>query len=110
MCQSLPFEMPNKLSTLLLTIALTSPGAVAASEIDLRDYIKIDEGMSEAEVLYRLGPYDYETVYGFGFGYHGRLPTYKRWAYLPARGHNGWITEISFSYDGHVSRLERYRP
>ena len=95
----------------LLLLALTSLAKSAlASEVDLRDYIKLDEGMSEAEVLYRLGPYDYETVYGLGFGYHGRLPTYKRWAYLPQHGHDGWITEISFSYDGHVCNLERYRP
>ncbi len=52
----------------LLTIAflvamLASP--VAAGQVDLREFGLIQRGMSEAEVLVRLGPPDYESFEGF---------------------------------------------
>jgi hypothetical protein len=92
-----------------LTLILLT-GAAKAAEVDFRDYIRLDEGMTEAEVLYRLGPCDYETVIdNYAFGFH-HLPLRKRWAYLPPRGQSGWITEITFNGAGRVSSLERYPP
>jgi hypothetical protein len=92
------------LASLATTIFV--PAGAAAAEVDMRDYIMIDEGMTEAEVLYRLGPYDYETV--FSDYYH--FPIRRRWAYLPAYGRRGWITEITFDHRGRVQQIERYRP
>jgi hypothetical protein len=77
-----------------------------AREVSLRDFILISVGMSEAEVLYRLGPFDYETVYTD----HYRYPIRKRWAYLPVYGKRGWITEITFDSRGRVQNIERYKP
>jgi hypothetical protein len=86
--------------------ATWSAATAVAGEVDMREYIMIDEGMTEAEVLYRLGPYDYETV--FSDYYH--FPIRRRWAYLPAYGKRGWITEITFDFRGRVQQIERYRP
>jgi len=38
---------------------------VAAGQVDLREFGLIQEGMSEAEVLVRLGPPDHESFEGF---------------------------------------------
>lgn len=99
---------PPLLFSMLLSLAgtISVPTGAAAAEVDMRDYIMIDEGMTEAEVLYRLGPYDYETV--FSDYYH--FPIRRRWAYLPAYGRRGWITEITFDHRGRVQQIERYRP
>jgi hypothetical protein len=98
---------PLLFSTLVsLAATISVPAGAAAAEVDMRDYIMIDEGMTEAEVLYRLGPYDYETV--FSDYYH--FPIRRRWAYLPAYGRRGWITEITFDHRGRVQQIERYRP
>lgn len=99
---------PPLLLSMLASLATTIfvPAGAAAAEVDMRDYIMIDEGMTEAEVLYRLGPYDYETV--FSDYYH--FPIRRRWAYLPAYGRRGWITEITFDHRGRVQQIERYRP
>ena len=99
---------PPLLLSMLLSLAgaISVPAGAAAAEVDMRDYIMIDEGMTEAEVLYRLGPYDYETV--FSDYYH--FPIRRRWAYLPAYGRRGWITEITFDHRGRVQQIERYRP
>ncbi|MCG3202867.1 MAG: hypothetical protein NFCOHLIN_02753 [Gammaproteobacteria bacterium] len=97
----LSFAVPLTLAALVCGSA-----SAVAGEVDMRDYIMLDEGMTEAEVLYRLGPYDYETVYSDY--YH--LPIRKRWAYLPAYGKRGWVTEITFDHRGRIQQIERYRP
>jgi hypothetical protein len=96
---------------LLLSLGLLlASTAQRAAEVDFRDYLRLDEGMTEAEVLYRLGPADHETVLSdFPDGFY-HVPFRKRWAYLPPRGHSGWITEITFNYDGRVSSIDRYPP
>lgn len=91
---------------LALVGSLWSAAPCVAGEVDMRDYIMLEEGMTEAEVLYRLGPYDYETVYSDY--YH--IPIRKRWAYMPAYGKRGWITEITFDHRGRIQQIERYRP
>ncbi|MEZ5445821.1 MAG: hypothetical protein R3F45_08600 [Gammaproteobacteria bacterium] len=100
-CRSLLFWAP-----LALVGALWSAASAVAGEVDMRDYIMLEEGMTEAEVLYRLGPYDYETVYSDYYF----LPIRKRWAYLPAYGKRGWVTEITFDHRGRIQQIERYRP
>ena len=88
----------------LVAVLFGKPGL--AAEVDMRDFVRLQRGMTEAEVLYRLGRYDHETV--FTDAYH--QPIRKRWSYLPAYGRRGWITEITFDSRGLVSGLERYRP
>jgi hypothetical protein len=100
--------LPMRLITLCCMLMLAT--GAAAAEVDFRDYIGLNEGMTEAEVLYRLGPCDHETFLDdFPVGFH-HLPLRKRWAYLPPRGQSGWITEITFNAAGRVSSLERYPP
>jgi hypothetical protein len=81
--------------------------SVTADAIALQDFIYLQRGMTEAEVLYRVGPYDYESVYTDG--YHNVIR--KVWHYIPqGGGPNRWITEIEFDRSGRVSNLERYKP
>lgn len=97
-------------TTLLLTAALLAATPLRAAEVDFRDYLRLDEGMTEAEVFYRLGPADYETYLDdFPDGFR-RAPLRKRWAYLPPHGQSGWITEITFNCAGRVSSMDRYPP
>lgn len=94
----------NKL--ILLLLGLFYGSVTSAEAIDMRDYIRLRNGMSEAEVLYRLGPYDHETV---------RMDRYdyvleKTWFYIPgSNSSNKWITEIRFDSKGHVVDLDRYK-
>lgn len=102
----------HRVAVRLLAVLAMAIGIMAhvspavAREVNLRDFILISVGMSEAEVLYRLGPFDYETVYTDYY----RYPTRKRWAYLPDYGKRGWITEITFDSRGRVQNIERYKP
>jgi len=97
----------KKIIFILLLLSVT-PAAVIADSVAMRDYNLLSTGMSEAEVLYRLGPYDHETVtYGRFFTIHQ-----KTWYYIPSRGeisNKRWITEIQFNDRGLVSGLDRYR-
>lgn len=52
------------LLTIAFLIALL-PSLVAAAQVDLREFGLIQRGMSEAEVLVRLGPPDHESFEGF---------------------------------------------
>ena len=82
---------------------------VVAGAVPMNDFIYLRTGMSEAEVLYRIGPYDHETVaYDY---FHNIL--HKTWYYIPDKGEVGnkkWITEIHFNRDGQVTALDRYKP
>lgn len=90
------------LSALLL--APTSPGR--ADMIPMRDFIRLKNGMSEAEVLYRVGTPDHESLY---MDYHHNVLR-KVWYYIPARtASNAWITEITFDHAGVVQSLQRDR-
>ena len=77
-----------------------------ADMIPMRDFILLEQGMSEAEVLYRIGPYDYETV---NTDHHHNIVD-KIWYYIPAdRGSDKWITEIIIDRNGRIKAMERYR-
>jgi hypothetical protein len=83
--------------------------AAIADSVDMRDYNLISNGMSEAEVLYRLGPYDHETV---ATGFFNNV-LHKTWYYIPRQdevSNRKWITEIRFDSNGRVTARERYRP
>ncbi len=73
----------------------------------MRDFHLLDTGMSQAEVLYRVGPPDRESV--FDGGYHGG-PTKIIWYYIPARSASAWITEIIFDGNGEIQDTKRYKP
>ena len=94
-----------KKNLLLLTVLLYGSLA-SADEIDMRDYIKLRKGMSEAEVLYRLGAPDHETS---RTDYYNNILR-KRWYFIPAQRSNGkWLTEIVFDSNGKIVNLERDR-
>ena len=62
--------------------------------------------MSEAEVLYRVGSYDYESVQTDYFNNILR----KTWYYIPSdSGSDKWITEIVIDKTGRISSMDRYR-
>jgi len=89
-------------------LLLLSP-AVSAESVSMQDYNLLSNGMSEAEILYRLGPYDHETV---TTGYYNNI-LHKTWYYIPLPDENSnrkWITEIRFDGNGRVSTLDRYKP
>ncbi|MBI2994928.1 MAG: hypothetical protein HYY48_12250 [Gammaproteobacteria bacterium] len=72
----------------------------------MRDYIRLDRGMSEAEVLYRVGPYDHQSI--SSDHYHNIIR--KTWYYIPERRNSdSWITEIEFDHGGIIQSLRRYR-
>jgi hypothetical protein len=99
----------NKITAIaLLPLLLSGPDSVADS-VDMRDYNLISNGMSEAEVLYRLGPYDHETV---TTGFFNNI-LHKIWYYIPRQDEDSnrqWITEIRFDSSGQVTARDRYRP
>jgi hypothetical protein len=88
-----------------LTLLLIAPAA-GADMIDMRDYSLLRRGMSEAEILHRVGPSDHQTVFT---DWHHNVVR-KVWYYIPRHGQSdGWITEIEFDMHGTVQSLERYR-
>jgi hypothetical protein len=94
---------------LLIAAVLLHAGATwtPAAPIEFRDYMHLRHGMTEAQVLMRVGPPDYEReLYGYYGGIFGRI-----WYYLPEEyPTREYITEIHFDALGHIRRLERYRP
>lgn len=98
-----------KKTPLMTIIPLLFFGSISvADSVDMRDYILLSNGMSEAEVLYRLGPYDHETV---ATGYYNNI-LHKTWYYIPAPDEDSnrkWITEIRFDGNGRVIARDRYR-
>lgn len=94
---------PRILAGALAALAAT----VHAGAVDLRDFGLLRRGMSEAEVLYRLGPYDHETVHHD----HHHHVVRRTWYYIPDGSYSGdWITTIHFDASGRVRSLERTRP
>jgi len=91
---------------LLLLLVLLYGSLASADAIDMRDYIKLRKGMSEAEVLYRLGNPDHETVRS---DYHHNILR-KSWFFIPKqRSSDKWITEIEFDSRGRIIKLDRNR-
>lgn len=64
---------------------------------DARERRHVHEGMSEAEVLARLGPPDMQA---------GKTGRRMRWTYLPAAGDAQTITLLAFE-DGKLREIER---
>jgi hypothetical protein len=103
MASMLKFRMPRRLTAACLAWAIQ---AACADTIPMRDYNLLSRGMSEAEVLYRVGPYDHETRYTD----YDHNVIRKIWYYIPARPtSSSWITEIEFDGSGVVQSLSRYR-
>lgn len=101
-------DIPIRL-LLICGLSLAAIPAAHACGIDMRDYIQLRAGMSEGEVLQRIGIPDHETVV---HGHFGAI-TERTWYYLP--GNCGvdnlrWITEITLDGRGKIKALERYRP
>lgn len=91
---------------LLLLLVLLYGSMASADAIDMRDYILLKNGMSEAEVLYRIGPYDHETIKSDRYNYVLR----KTWFYIPPQNStNKWITELKFDANGVLISRDRYR-
>ena len=79
---------------------------LCADAIAMRDYITLRTGMSEAEVLYKFGPSDHETIRS------DRLDFIlsKTWFYIPIKSSTDkWITEIKFDSNGRLIKRDRYR-
>lgn len=84
-----------------LTALMVSP--VAAGQVDLVDFGLIERGMSEAEVLVRLGPPDHESFEGFSP--HNLL--IKSYFYFSEPGRLQDITTVITFKGGRVVRKER---
>jgi hypothetical protein len=88
-------------------LLLTLPWTAAGQQMVFRDYIHLRTEMSEAQVLYRVGPPTYENVlYGYSGAVFGKI-----WYYIPEAGQpDPWITEVHFDWRGKVIRIDRNRP
>jgi len=90
----------------LLASALSGVVVPAVADpVDFSDYRMLKRGMSEAQILSRIGEPDRETVIDNALSYK------KIWYYLPD-GSYSWqfITIITIDANGRVSRIERERP
>jgi len=83
----------------ILCLCLVTSSAIAADAGD-RKFIR--EGMSEGEVMMKIGRPDSESVDSGG----GAKVTTKRWMYFPASGDPQTITTITIR-DGKVTEISR---
>jgi hypothetical protein len=100
--------MPRLIFLVATTLAamLYGMASARADMIAMRDFNLLKRGMSEAEILFRIGPSDHESLY---LDYHHN-PLRRVWYYIPEqRGSDAWITEIEFDHLGRVQELRRYR-
>lgn len=99
--------MTTKCTYIALVLLLCAAGSpwLSADPIPLRKFRLLNEGMSETEILRRVGAPDRETVID---NYH----TYRKiWYYLPDGSYSGhWTTIITFNSKGRVAKIERERP
>ena len=89
------------LAIVCLTSMLVSP--ISAGQVDLREFGLISLGMSEAEVLVRLGPPDYESFEGFS---SNNLVIKSYFYFSEPDRHQGITTVIQFK-GGRVIHKER---
>jgi hypothetical protein len=82
-----------------LVVVLSSSSAAAADPVE-RKFIR--EGMSEGEVLMKIGKPDAESLDSGG----GAAVSVKRWIYLPTPGDQQTITTIVLK-NGTVASVER---
>ena len=91
---------------ILIFLIVVCSSSLRADSIEMRDYITLRTGMTEAEVLYKFGPSDHETIRS------DRLDFIlsKTWFYIPVRSSTDkWITEIKFDSNGRLIKRDRYR-
>jgi hypothetical protein len=87
------------LKVAVLCVGLVATSAVAADAAD-RKFIR--EGMSEGEVVMKIGRPDSESVDSGG----GSNVAIKRWVYFPARGDSQTITTLTIR-EGKVVEVDR---
>ena len=91
--------MPSMLKLAILCLGLVSSLVVAADAAD-RKFIR--EGMSEGEVVMKIGRPDSESTDSGG----GSQVAVKRWVYFPARGDSQTITTLTIR-EGKVVEVDR---
>jgi len=92
--------------TLLSVLPLAASLPCGADMIPFERYIQLKNGMTEAEILYRAGPPDYESVATDRYDSVLR----RVWFYMPPQpSGDAWISEIEFDRGGIVQQLRRYR-
>jgi hypothetical protein len=84
---------------MILGVAVVASSALAADATD-RKFIR--EGMSEGEVIMKIGKLDNESVDSGG----GSVATVKRWIYFPASGDAQTMTTLIIR-DGKVVDVSR---
>jgi hypothetical protein len=106
MVDALNLRLSARCRRAVASCLLCAVAAASADMIPMRDYTLLSRGMSEAEVLFRVGPYDHESRYTD----YDHNVIRKIWYYIPHRKtSDSWITEIEFDQDGVVQSLVRYR-
>jgi len=91
--------VPSILKLAVLCLGLVSSLVVAADAAD-RKFIR--EGMSEGEVVMKIGRPDSESTDSGG----GSQVAVKRWVYFPARGDSQTITTLTIR-EGKVVEVDR---
>ncbi|NIR58431.1 MAG: hypothetical protein GWO02_02370 [Gammaproteobacteria bacterium] len=87
----------------LVVVLWLVAGGAGAGAIPFDEYKLLREGMSEGEILRRVGPPDHERVVYQDHGIHRVI-----WYYIPDGRYSGdWSTEIHFDAHGRVIELER---
>jgi hypothetical protein len=89
-----------KLAALVAFLLMFWVSSVFAADASERKFIR--EGMSEGEVLMKIGKPDSESIDSGG----GALVTAKRWIYFPAYGDQQTMTTIVLK-DGKVIAVDR---
>lgn len=89
----------NRIAKLMFLLALAAPTALAA---DANERKFISGGMTEAEVIIRIGRPDSESALGGS----GSVVTDKQWTYFPAPGDSQTLTVITI-VQGRVANVER---
>lgn len=90
----------------LLLLFLIYSSFAAADAIDMRDFIIVKSDITEAELLYKFGAPDHETVNSDRYNYI----LSKTWFYIPEKNDsNKWVSEFRFNGNGRLISKDRYR-
>jgi hypothetical protein len=96
-------DMKKGAFLIIICLTLMLASSIAAGQVDLVDFGLIKRGMSEAEVLVRLGPPDYESFEGFS----PNNLLIKSYFYFSEPGRYQDITTVIRFKGGRVVRTER---
>ncbi|MGB1799204.1 MAG: hypothetical protein ACPHLK_00070 [Gammaproteobacteria bacterium] len=92
--------------SILLLFTLLYANQASADAIDMKDFLILKNNVSEAEVLFKLGPPDHETINDDCFNH----VLNKTWFYIPKRkSSNKWISEFRFNGNGRLISKDRYK-